>query len=179
MIAHSETYRFSASAFQRLDSHARVELLGGQIVALVPVGKHHGKAVRRLNRRLNQVLGDLCVVDCQNAFLLDDFSELQPDILLLRLEMNEADGLPRSLDIFVAIELVDSSLRYDATSKLKAYARGGISEYWIVNLAESCVDICREPQGEGYSVSFRRKAGESFSPAAFPDRILTVEEILP
>ena len=80
---------------------------------------------------------------------------------------------------FLAIEVADSSLQFDRSEKLRAYARAGLPEYWIVNLAESCVEVYREPRGESYAMHLRRKAGETIAPAAFPDRTLAVEEILP
>ena len=185
MIAHAETYRFSVEEFQKLvevgifDSHDRLELLDGEIIVMAPIGKHHAHSVRRLNNRLNKLLGDLCLVDCQNAFILDDFSEPQPDILLVRPEVEKTGELPRPDDILLVVEVSDSTLRFDATTKLRAYARAGLPEYWIVNLAERAVDVYRKPTGEGYAEHFRREGTESLTPAAFPDRPITVAEILP
>ena len=100
MIAHAETYRFTVEDYHKLveagilEENDRVELLDGEIIVMAPIGKHHAKSVRRLNRRLNKLIGDICVVDCQNASGLDEFSEPQPDILLLHLEVDESDELP-------------------------------------------------------------------------------------
>ena len=111
MIAHAETYRFSVEEFQKLvevgifDSHDRLELLDGEIIVMAPIGKHHAHSVRRLNNRLNKLLGDLCIVDCQNAVVLDDFSEPQPDIILLRFEIDKTDELPRPADILLVVEV--------------------------------------------------------------------------
>jgi len=185
MIAHAETRRFTAGEYHKLvdagilEESDRVELLDGEIIVMAPIGRHHAKSVRRLNNRLVKLLGDLCLVDCQNAFDLDEFSEPQPDILLLRPEVDQSENLPRPGDIFLAIEVADTTLRFDNTAKLAAYARGGIQEYWIVNLTDACVDIYRQPQDGRYGEHFRRRSGESVAPAAFPDRVLHVAEMLP
>ena len=185
MIAHAETRRFTAGEYHKLaeagilEENDRVELLDGEIIVMAPIGRHHAAAVRWLNRQLNQLLADVCVVDCQNAFELDEFSEPQPDILLVKLEFARKKQLPRPEDIYVAIEVADTTLQFDTTAKLAAYARGGIQEYWIVNLTDACVDIYRRPQGGRYGEHFRRRSGESVAPAAFPDRVLHVAEMLP
>lgn len=185
MIAHVETYRFSVDEYARLGEAGiiheddRVELLDGEIIIMAPIGRHHIKAVRRLNRVLNRQYADLCFVDCQNPVVLDNFSEPQPDILLVALSIDEGLEKPRPADIFLAVEVADSSLHYDSNAKLRAYARSGIPEYWIVNLTESRVEVHRQPQGETYAERFHRSAGDTLAPAAFADRPLAVADILP
>ncbi len=185
MIAHADTYRFSVEEYHKLgetgilDENDRVELLDGEIILMAPIGKHHANSVRRLNNRLSKLFGDLCLVDCQNAMILDDFSEPQPDIMLLRPEVEQTGELPRPEDILLLVEVADSTLRFDATTKLRAFARAGLAEYWIVNLAERAVDVYRQPVGESYAEHFRRERTETLAPAAFPERAIAVAEILP
>jgi Uma2 family endonuclease len=185
MIAAVETYRFSVEEYEKLGEAGifheddRVELLEGEIIVMAPFGKHHIKSVRRLIRVLNRQYADLCFVDCQSPVILDNFSEPQPDILLVALSIDEGDEKPRPSDIFLAVEVADSSLHYDSHAKLRAYARAGIVEYWIVNLTEMRVEVHRQPDGETYAEHFHRQAGETLAPAAFPDRPLAVADILP
>jgi Uma2 family endonuclease len=47
--------------------------------------------------------------------------------------------------VLLVIEVAGESLRLDRKSKAALYARAGIPEYWIVNLAESTVEVHREP----------------------------------
>jgi Uma2 family endonuclease len=185
MIAHAEIYRFSVEEYEKLGDagifqvEERVELLDGEIIAMAPIGKLHAKVVRQLIREMSRQFGDVCLVDSQNPFVLDDFSEPQPDILLLRPELHKSSELPRPADIWLVVEVADSTYLYDSGDKLRAYARSGISEYWIVNLAESCVEVYRRPQGDTYGEHFRRTAGETLAPLAFPDRIVAVAGVLP
>lgn len=185
MIAHADTYQFSIEEYNKLGEvgifhrHDRVELLNGEIVIMAPIGKHHIKAVRRLLNHLLKRYGDLCYVDCQSPVVLDNFSEPQPDILLVALSIDETDEKPTPAETLLAIEVADSSLRYDSTTKLKAYARAGIPEYWIVNLADNAVDVHRQPAGETYAEHFRVESQGQLAPAAFPDRSIAVADILP
>lgn len=185
MIAHADTYRFSVEEYNKLGEAGifheddRVELLDGEIIVMAPIGKHHIIAVRRLNRILNRRYADLCYVDCQSPVVLDNFSEPQPDILLVSLKIDETDEKPTPTETLLAIEVADSTVRYDSTTKLRAYARAGIPEYWIVNLADNAIDVYRQPSGETYAEHFRRERKDEIAPAAFPDRPIAVADILP
>jgi len=185
MIAHADTYRFSVEEYNKLGEvgvfHAddRVELLNGEIIIMAAIGKHHIIAVRRLNRILNLRYSDLCYVDCQSPVVLDGFSEPQPDILLVSLSIDASDEKPTPAETLLAVEVADSTLRYDAGPKLHAYARAGIREYWIVNLADRAIDVYRQPSGENYAEHFRRERADQLAPAAFPDRPIAVADILP
>ncbi len=73
-----------------------------------------------------------------------------------------------------------SSVRFDREEKLPAYARVGVAEFWLVNLVERVIEVYRDPsQAAGvYENVSRRAPGESIAPAAFPDMILAVSELL-
>jgi Uma2 family endonuclease len=185
MIAHAETFRFSVEQYEALweagvfHDDNRVELLDGEIIRRRAGGIYHIKSVRRLLNQCAKHYADLCFVDCQNPVVFDNFSEPQPDILLLALSIDDGLEKPSPADVFLAVEVADSSLHYDSSAKLRAYARSGIPEYWIVNLTESRVEVHRQPQGESYAETFHRSSGETLAPAAFPDRPIAVADILP
>lgn len=184
MIAHADTYRFSVTEFERLvevgilTESDRIELLDGELIIMAPIGKKHANAVRRLINRFAKLFGDVALVDCQNVMILDEYSAPQPDLLLLKPELDKTGELPHPADVHLVIEVADSSLGFDMTRKLRAYARNGIQEYWVVNLVAFTVDVFRQPSGDAYLEQFRRKGGESIAPLAFPDRSIVVEEIL-
>lgn len=130
-------------------------------------------------RSLHRVFGDVALVDCQNPLILDDFSEPQPDMLLLDPKFEETGELPRPTDVFLVLEVSDSTVRYDSQTKLAAYARVGIPEYWIVNLADNTIDVYRQPSGEAYLEKLRFQRGEQVALARFPERSVEVSEIIP
>jgi Uma2 family endonuclease len=45
----------------------------------------------------------------------------------------------------LVVEVADSSLRFDRRRKLSLYARGGIEDYWIVNLIDRLLEVYRAP----------------------------------
>jgi Uma2 family endonuclease len=76
------------------------------------------------------------------------------------------------------VEVADTSARYDRGVKLPLYARAGISEVWIVDFTADVVEVYRKPRASGYAASQRVGRGGSVAPAAFPDLVLSADEIL-
>jgi Uma2 family endonuclease len=131
----------------------RVELLEGQLVDMSPIGPHHALAVDALTELLVLGAAGRAVVRVQNPIVLDDASEPQPDFTLLR---KPWDGYPhahpRPPDVYLLIEVADSSLEFDLGAKLELYARAGIRDFWVVDLTSNRVLVHRGP-GDGKYVS--------------------------
>jgi Uma2 family endonuclease len=85
---------------------------------------------------------------------------------------------PRPDDVFLLIEVSDTTLDYDRTEKLPAYGRAGVAEVWIVNLNDSTIEAYREPHFTGYGSKTLLRAGDTIAPLAFPDAALDVAELL-
>src|SRR6266850_8391663 len=62
----------------------RVELIYGEVLAMSPIGPHHGASVDRANRFMMNAVGDKAIVRIQGSVRLDEYSEPQPDVVLLR-----------------------------------------------------------------------------------------------
>lgn len=157
----------------------RVELLDGVLISMPPIGPGHAYAVRYLNNVLTRDLRD-CIVDVQNPLHLGPRSEPQPDIMLLPMPYTRyAARLPAPDDALLIVEVAETSLSYDRGPKLKAYARSGVLELWIVDLVNRRIEIYRDPAGDGYREHRVACPGEHVSPSAFSDERLAVTDILP
>ena len=65
---------------------------------------------------------------------------------------------PRPEDVFLLVEVSDSSIAYDRERKLTAYAKAGVREYWIVNLQQDILEVFRQPaDGIQYRPVLRRR----------------------
>jgi Uma2 family endonuclease len=185
MSVHAPTYRFSVAEYQKLGEAGifheddRVELLNGEIIIMSPIGYRHATAVRNLNEIFVEACRRRYCIDPQNPFILDDESEPQPDLTLLRREMHRAERLPEAADVHLIVEVSDTSIGYDRAEKLPAYARNGIAEVWIVNLKDDAIEVYRDPGAEGYATKLRFLRGETLSPLAFGDIEVQVSEALP
>lgn len=159
---------------------ARVELLDGQIFDMLPIGPFHANSVRRFVNFFAQLSRGRWLVDVQNPVRLDNRSEPQPDFVLLRpLDEEYALRHPTPDDVYLLVEVADSSVRYDRGQKLVAYAKAGIKEYWIVNLVDRVVEVYRSPDSAGvYGLTTKKHNADLIAPEAFPDAAVSVAELL-
>lgn len=172
-----EYYRMAETGLLRPDS--RVELLDGRVLDKPRATPFHASLVARLTHEFNNISEDRWLVSPQNPVHLGDFSEPEPDLALLkRVEDDYTSRHPQPDDVFLLIEVSDATLEYDRTEKLPAYGRVGIPEVWIVNLVQLTIEVYREPHFTGYGNKKVFRAGDKISPAAFPDAVLDVAELL-
>ena len=157
----------------------RLELIDGEIFEMSPIGSRHAACVRRLQRLLAQELGDRALVDAQNPVVLNDASEPLPDVVVLK---NRSDLYaarhPRPDDIFLVVEVADTSLSYDQEVKIPAYARSEISEVWVVDLNSASVHVYRTPTATGYQAHTRVQSDATLAPQAFSECTLPVAGIV-
>ncbi|MEI9896134.1 MAG: Uma2 family endonuclease [Chthoniobacter sp.] len=93
--------------------------------------------------------------------------------------MSKARRHPNPADLFLVIEVSDSTLTYDRRDKGPAYARNGVREYWLLNLADNVLEVFREPTVAGYGEVRTLGADETIAPLAFPDLSLRIGDFLP
>jgi Uma2 family endonuclease len=172
-----EYYRMAETGVLRRD--ARVELLDGKILDMSPIGPFHGGVTKRLIRFFTALANSRWLVAAQDPVHLDDHSEPQPDLMLLKPAPDDyTTRHPGPADVFLLIEVADSSLELDREEKLPSYGRAGISEVWILNLPATTIEVYREPLFTGYGAHKTLHAGDQASPQAFPDVVLAVAELL-
>lgn len=157
----------------------RVELIEGEIVEMSPIGRRHAAHVRRLIRLFSRRVGERAILDVQDPVELSDRSEPLPDIALLqpREDFYES-GHPQPEDIFLLVEVADTTVESDRKIKVPLYASTNISEVWLVDIDEQAVEVYREPSPNGYKNLQKFQRGQNISLQAFPDILITVDEIL-
>jgi Uma2 family endonuclease len=174
--------RFTADEYERMVAvgifreDERLELIDGEIVEMAPVGHRHGACVAQLNKRLVIGVADRALVWVHGPARLAVDSVPEPDLALLR-PHSYRTGSPRSDDILLVVEVAESSLRYDRTTKLRLYARAGVPEYWVVSVDGEWIEVYRSPEGDGYREHRRAGLGERIAPAAFADVSVDVGEV--
>ena len=181
-----KTHRFTVDEYHRMGEAGifseddRVELLAGEIVEMSPIGPLHAGIVRRLTAIFSARLETEVLVSVQNPLLLRTAdSEPQPDVALLRPRPDfYARSHPEAQDVYLVIEVADTSLVTDREVKLPIYARAGVPEAWLLDVVTQRLEVHRRPTPDGDQDvhSFRR--GESVAPQAFPHLVLTVDTLL-
>src|SRR5580658_8478845 len=136
-------HRFSVTEYYRMAEtgvlayDARVELIDGQIIDMPPIGPFHGGVAKFLIRFFESLAEGRWITSVTDPVHLDDHSEPQPDLMLLKPSSDfYRKRHPRPEDVFLLVEIADTSLMKDQEMKLPLYARAGIVEVWIVNLNE-------------------------------------------
>eukprot|EP00178_Gracilaria_changii_P005359 TRINITY_DN187_c0_g1_i11.p1 TRINITY_DN187_c0_g1~~TRINITY_DN187_c0_g1_i11.p1 ORF type:complete len:196 (+),score=19.61 TRINITY_DN187_c0_g1_i11:1-588(+) len=154
--------------------HARGELIDGFFIQMHPQSPRHSKVVRNLTRLLVTKFSEMADIGPGTPISLsDNNSEPEPDITLLKQGLVEH---PKPKDIFVVMEVSNSSLDFDSTTKLTKYATSGIPEYWIIDVNKRTVRILRNPQGNRFMYDEVFFKGP-IKLAAFPKKEMDIDDI--
>ena len=157
----------------------RVELMDGEIITMSPIGPEHGASVDAGNYFLVPFVRDRAIVRVQGNIRLDNYNELEPDLILLKWRDDfYRRQLPGMDDVLLIIEVSDSSLSYDRNVKLALYARFGVPEVWIANIPDRIVETYRYPVDGQYTTERAYSSGEMMSPAAFDDVEIPVSQLI-
>jgi Uma2 family endonuclease len=153
--------------------------LNGQIMVMAPIGENHRTVVDLLAELFTDQRRGRYLVGAQNPVRMDDEDEPQPDLVLY--DRAAIGRHPRPGDVFLIVEVADSSLDYDQRSKIPVYAAAGIKEVWVIDLVGHRILVYREPQ-----TAARRYAKiDTFdrlslaSTLAFPDVRVRLNDLLP
>jgi Uma2 family endonuclease len=158
----------------------RVELIEGNIIKMSAKGTAHTSALGRTDRLFQNLFNNLAWVRVQDPIALDGSSEPESDIALVIIDLLDyATHHPTTSEVYLIIEVADSSLAYDREVKALLYARSGIADYWVLNVIERQLHIFREPTEDGYQSEIILGKNESISPLQFPAVNIEIQAILP
>ena len=163
----------------------RVELIGGEIIQMAPMLSPHWAGVMLAHKILQQIFNDDFIVTVQLPVKLPNISEPEPDVAIIRGAIRDfSESLPQTAVLI--IEISDTTLHYDRTTKASLYAAAGVEDYWIVNLKARQVEVHRTPIehakakfGWTYQDKTEFKAEDSVSPLAASEAKIKVADLLP
>jgi Uma2 family endonuclease len=157
----------------------RLELLDGEIIEMSPIGPRHVACVNRLNALLSSQTGTIVILSVQNPIQLNDYSEPQPDLALLKPRADfYAQALPAPADVLIVIEVADTSAESDRQVKIPAYARAAIAEAWLVDLASDRIEIYTQPGSGVYQEIRLILRGQDVASKTIPHLKLKADDIL-
>ena len=114
-----------------------------------------------------------------NPIRLAEDTEPVPDVSLLRRRHDfYASAMPRPDDVFLLVEIADTSAAFDRQVKMPLYAGSGIAEYWLIDLNQETVTVYRDPGPDEYHSTQVVRRGDRLASISFPDRELTVDALL-
>ncbi|PZO37320.1 MAG: hypothetical protein DCF19_19275 [Pseudanabaena frigida] len=163
-----------------LDEDDRVELLEGKIVCMSPQRPFHAASVQRSSRLLFKLLSDRAEIRVQLPIVLGNDSEPEPDIAVVRLDANEYSFRhPETADIYLLIEVADSTINKDRKQKARIYGKNHVLEYWILDLQKRQVYIFRQPEEGTYREELILNSTDSVALQAFPNVAIALEAMFP
>lgn len=149
-----------------IEEDERFELIGGEVVPMSPKGARHEMVKADLNEHLQRLgLTDLRIVQ-ETTLRLDEKSFIEPDFVVFPRSVAVEDL--RGHHVLLAIEVADSSLKYDLGRKIGIYAAWGIAEVWVIEAETLVTHVFRKLGAEGYRERFEAKADETLSGALVP-----------
>lgn len=163
----------------------RIELIRGELIQIIAKGRPHTVCGSILCRQLDRLLGDRAVIRGQDPITLPNHSEPEPDVVIARgIDEDYLAHHPYPEDIFLVIEISDTTLDYDQTTKLEIYAESRIFNYWIVNLNARQLERYTQPyqnaQGQfNYLSKQISLAHQSVAIPGFEDVVLDLNRIFP
>ncbi|MBD2361697.1 Uma2 family endonuclease [Anabaena minutissima FACHB-250] len=158
----------------------RVELLEGKIIWMIAKGTAHRSAVGRTDYLFKNRLGNRAWISIQDPVKLNERSEPEPDIAVVKVDpLDYADHHPTPSEVYLIIEVADSSRQLDCEIKAKAYSQAGIQDYWVLDVVSRQLYVFRKPSPEGYQSKLILAEDGAIAPLKFPDIEILVLEMLP
>lgn len=177
-------HRLSVADYHRmgevgiLGPNVHCELIEGEIIDMSPIGSRHAGTVRMLSRLFNRAVGDLAIIATRDPIFLNEHSEPEPDIVLLKPRADfYRSAHPHAEDVLLIVEVADTSLRYDRDTKIPLYARNGISEVWLVDLQSLQIEVFQDPVADGYAKIRIHQLAKPLAPAALPGSTVDVANL--
>ena len=163
-----------------LDEDDRVELLEGKIVCMSPQRPFHAASVQRSSRLLFKLLSDRAEIRVQLPVILGNDSEPEPDLAVVRFDADEYSFRhPEVPDIYLLIEVADSTIAKDRNQKARIYAKNQVLEYWILDLQKRQVYVFRQPEESVYREKLILNSDDSITMQAFPDVAIALNDMFP
>ena len=157
-ISAPSRHRLTVADYRRmgeagiLSPEDRVELIEGEIIDMSPIGSLHAAIVRAITKCLESRIGRNALLGVQDPIALDDMSQPQPDIAVLKSRQDfYSTAYPGPADVLLVIEVADTSLAFDLGVKVPLYAAHGIPEVWVIDAATRRTHRFRRPEGGRYA----------------------------
>ena len=158
----------------------RVELLAGEIISMAAKKPPHVVVTKLAADYLEQLLDGLALVRSQDPVHLNQYSEPEPDIALVMPPVRRyLEHHPTPEEIFLLIEVADSTLKFDTNKKARLYAESNVADYWVIDALTRQVYVFRKPVAGIYTQNKVLDDNSTTTLLAFPSIEVKLIEFFP
>jgi Uma2 family endonuclease len=177
ILTQESLHRFSVPDYYRLGElgllSKRTELIEGIIIDMEPIGPWRASILDILNQTFCEHAQQRFRVRVQAPIDLGMESQPQPDLVLCRLQ-RYSDRHPAPADIYLVVEVADTTLAFDLGQKRALYSGAGIDEYWVIDVqAKKLTRFVLQ----GKELVESPVSSSKISPTAFPDASIDLEDL--
>ena len=158
---------------------APYELLDGELVEKPKETVPHAHSVDNAYETLREIAKPDHHVQGPHPITLDDRSEPEPDVSIVRGSRKDYPKPPRAADVALVVEVCDASFRDDRRRKLPLYARAGIPEVWLLDVLGRRLLVHTEPAAGEYRLVRTLPEEARVAPTFRPEASVAVADLLP
>ncbi len=156
----------------------RLEYIRGEVREMSPKGDRHEDMVDQLEEWSHEVVhGRPVRVRVQNSLRLSGIQTLPEPDLAWVVRRRYSRRKPEASDVYLLIEVAETSLDYDLGEKAELYAAAGIRDYWVVDLIAARIVVHRDPAESRYRSVQSVSSNQKIQPLAFPEIALQPESL--
>lgn len=149
---------FTSAEFHRMAAKGafgdmRVELRRGKIIKMSPQHIPHARVKSDIQHRLERGVSAAGLgweVLTETTVSFGGGFEPMPDIVVFDPTLAPASGPIPGAAVKLIVEVADATLADDLGEKREDYARAGLAEYWVADVAKKRVHRHADPQGDRY-----------------------------
>lgn len=182
----STAVRFTASQFDKMIAggvfeepyESRIELVFGELRDMPPPGLLHEDLVDFLTEWSADVLAKKrAKLRVQQTIGIPQLDSIPVPEIAWVARRRYQDRRPQGSDVWLIIEVADSSLEFDLHDKCLLYSQAGIKDYWVVSVRMKSVSVFRGPTKKGYKDTDTFSIRDKLSPLSVPDAVLSIKEL--
>ena len=163
----------------------KLELIEGEIIRKMTQREAHAWTIRAVEEALRRAFSEGHDVRAQLPLVFGPRSKPEPDLAVVVGSFNDYKQTHPTTAALI-VEVSDTTLAYDRSTKAALYSRAGVEDYWIVNLPDGVLEVHRQPApmadqplGHHYRSIIRLTKADTVSPLALPDAVVAVSKMLP
>lgn len=163
----------------------RAMLIDGVIITMTLPNPPHNTSLLLTQDLLRAIFTTGHHVRNQTAFDVGTANDPGPDLAVVPGSIRDYATRQATTAVLI-VEVSDTTLFMDVTTKAELYATAGVEDYWVIDLEHRMLLVFRDPAplpvglgGAAYRTHFTLGPADSISPLAAPNSSVAVADMLP